>query len=232
MAELPWDEAKRIAAALQTIGHPYADSALKATASDLVKWCKGSFERDPNGHPRIWTPEDQAEWLVAEARVTWEGGWPEKGGTAKLYALFREKFAIEKSLEKAELPHLSYEELIARGLINPPCQVCNERLFIGERPNMTFCLACAEGRSNARFLGEAGLHRLNGESVQKPRATPFLGKSLEKIIDGAAKVLEDEERRKMEQLHRLGETELWEAEKRRKAEQLKKLEESEPGSIQ
>lgn len=85
-ADLDWELAQTLAGALLTIGHPYSDAAVKATALDLLKWCKGSTLDG-----REWTPARQAQWLVDEAR-NWDEGWPDKGGTRKLRNLFLSKF--------------------------------------------------------------------------------------------------------------------------------------------
>ena len=87
MAELPFPVAQTLAASLVTIGHPYIQAAINATAMDLIQWCKGSFIDGCN-----WSPEQQAREITETARATWEGGWPENGGTKRLLELFRAKF--------------------------------------------------------------------------------------------------------------------------------------------
>ena len=87
MADLSLTDAQGLAASLVTMGHPYSQAAINATALDLTHWCKGCEIGD-----HIWIPKEQAEAIVKEARLTWEDGWPEKGGTLRLLGLFRQKF--------------------------------------------------------------------------------------------------------------------------------------------
>jgi hypothetical protein len=95
MAELDLREAQNIAAALVTIGHPFAPAAINATAMDLVRWCKGAIIDG-----RILSPRHQAEALVEEARTKWAEGWPDRGGTMQLLDLFRALF--EKKPEQVK----------------------------------------------------------------------------------------------------------------------------------
>jgi hypothetical protein len=88
MADISVQDALVLAESLTTIGHPkYPPGALMATAMDIQGWCKGGIF---DGRP--WTPLEQAAAIVEEARTTWEGGWPDKGGTMRLFCLFRAKF--------------------------------------------------------------------------------------------------------------------------------------------
>jgi hypothetical protein len=91
-AELKWEAAQSLAASLTTIGHPFQTPAIQATAQDLMRWCTGAI-RDG----RAITAEQQAATLVNEARMTWDG-WPEKGGTKQLFALFQQLFGPAESL--------------------------------------------------------------------------------------------------------------------------------------
>jgi hypothetical protein len=93
MADLDFPMAQRIAAALTTIGHPYNQEAIDATAWDLVEWCKGVIIDG-----KVYSPEDQARALVNTARLEWDC-WPE-GGTANLRALFLLRFAPKPKVEQ------------------------------------------------------------------------------------------------------------------------------------
>ena len=86
MAELELRKAVTIANALLTIGHPFAQAAINATAMDLVNWCHGYI-----ADGQVITPEQQAEALVERARTEWDG-WPEQGGTKQLLELFRSMY--------------------------------------------------------------------------------------------------------------------------------------------
>jgi hypothetical protein len=86
VADLDMKYAMMCAGQLTTIGHPLMEIALKATAADLVSWCKGGIF---GGRP--WTPADQASDLVQEARLTF-GNWEKAGGTTALRRLFYSKF--------------------------------------------------------------------------------------------------------------------------------------------
>ena len=190
MARLDFDVAKSIAASLITIGHPFAGSAIEATAWDLVEWCGGCPQK---GRQPQWSPEQQAAWLVKEARTTWPNGWPERGGTMALLALFRGKF---ESLEPP--PPLGVDEACRRGLINRPCEICEDRLYLGTVPNMLYCLACPEGRRNARWSGEQALHKLNTTPPPVKRKRAVI--DLDDVLRRGQAIYEDEQQRKREQI--------------------------------
>ena len=196
MAELTLGVARNIAGALVTIGHPYHQAAIDATALDLMKWCKGAFV---DGRPV--SPERQAESLVAEARSTWDG-WPEKGGTKALLELFRTMYPPNHSEVSAEWSPLTFEQTVAKGLILPPCPVCDDNLYLGESPNIVYCTACPAGRRNAKWEGEKGLDRLN----RPPMPAHVRGFSAPALItpEQMARALEDETRRRTEQFRRVG----------------------------
>jgi hypothetical protein len=114
MADLKLEIAQSLAAALMNIGHPYQQSALNATALNLIKWCRGNIALG-------LSPEQQATALVEEAAETWTAGWPERGGTAALFALFKAKY-VPKPKEQSEDEMLS--SMIRRGLLTAPCPLC------------------------------------------------------------------------------------------------------------
>lgn len=87
MADLDFDDALQCASQLTTIGHPFSTAAINATAMDLVSLCKGVI-RDG----RAISPAMQASQLVTAARMGWEEGWPDRGGTHKLKRLCQELF--------------------------------------------------------------------------------------------------------------------------------------------
>lgn len=161
MGKLDLDAAKHIAAALITIGHPFNPAAIEATAIDLIKWCRGVCIDG-----RHMDPDEQAEALVDEVRTTWDK-WPD-GGTKLLLEHFRSKFCSQESALKV----LTYEETLAKGLIVPPCEVCDDRLYIGRAPDLQFCEACIKGRRNARWEGPGGLMRLNQRGSNAGKTPP------------------------------------------------------------
>ncbi len=197
MAELDMKDAMVLAESLITIGHPRQAGSVMATAMDLHDWCKGTiFEGRP------WTPLEQATALVQEVRLTWEDGWPEKGGTRKLYALFRAKYA------PTQWKPLSYDQTVAKGLIRPPCAACDDGFYLGKPPNMSYCLACPGGRRHAQWNGDQALHVLNreGANVGERRLappSPLAGLNLDQVLRDGQAVFEDEQRRKREQLEKL-----------------------------
>jgi hypothetical protein len=89
--ELTMPVALQLAQALTAIGHPRIAGAIEGTAEDLIRWCTGSILDNV-----VWPAEAQARWLVREAKETWDEGWPDKGGTAKLRSLFLAKFERRK----------------------------------------------------------------------------------------------------------------------------------------
>ncbi len=112
--QLNFELALEFAESLTTIDHPRSKAAIRATAEDLVYWCVGAFL---DGVP--WSAEDQASWLVTEARHTWER-WT---STADLRKLFRAKFPVKTKPEpEALLP--SVEDYVKRKLLAPRCPLC------------------------------------------------------------------------------------------------------------
>lgn len=97
MADITVQDALVLAESLTTVGHPRAAGSVMATAMDIQGWCKGGIF---DGRP--WTPLEQATAIVQEARTTWEGGWPEKGGTMRLLCAFRAKFDQSKLGEERQ----------------------------------------------------------------------------------------------------------------------------------
>jgi hypothetical protein len=160
MPELNIDDATALAGSLANIGHPRMQAAINATAFCLVKWCKGAIIDG-----LVYSPERQAQELVQRACETWTEGWPVRGGTAKLLALFRELYEARKPV--VENP-ATQEQLIARGVLSPPCEVCNDTLHIGAPPHMMYCTACAQGRHNARWHGPEQLALLNAAPEPAP----------------------------------------------------------------
>lgn len=146
-ADLTLEAARSIAAALQTIGHPYNQAAINATAMDLVRWCKGVIL---NG--RFIGPEEQAIALVNEARETWDQ-WPEQGGTKQLRNLFNEMF---RDPSAGTTPTATYElrrepscstcsdtgwEIVTRNGIEgaQPCSACGA----ARKPEASVCPKCS-----------------------------------------------------------------------------------------
>lgn len=90
MSELSFTVAQSLAASLTTMGHPYGQAAINATAVDLMTWCKGVFFDG-----RFLNPEQQAQKLVNHVRMNWDA-WPEQGGTKLLRAEFLRLFTPPK----------------------------------------------------------------------------------------------------------------------------------------
>ena len=200
MANLDMKDAEILAGQLATIGHPYGAVAILATAQDLVDWCRGGIF---GGRP--WTPAEQAGALVKEARLTL-GNWEKAGGTTALRSLFGDMYPQCCESDPAWKP-ITFEEMIAKGLIRPPCETCDDRQLIGQAPEIRYCMACPGGRHLAKWEGERGLQRLNHPPIEKPRPTRDFS-TVEPITPAQmAAALEDEQRRRAEQqplLHRLG----------------------------
>ena len=182
MPDLTFSVAQNLAASLVTIGHPYQQAAVNATAMDLVKWCKG---RITDGG--VQSPEQQAEALIDEVRTTWTE-WPQ-GGTRALLELFQGKYAPRKTVKP-----VTEEDMRARGLIDPPCEVCDGRLYVGEAPNLNYCITCRAGRHNARWDGEQGLRRLNTQGLKSQ--VPVTNLTYQQLQERAQAIYEEEQRRK------------------------------------
>lgn len=195
MANLDFSVAQHLAAALCSAGHPFQRDVIDATAADLVKWCKGCFIAS-----RAVGPEEQAEALVEKARE-WEGGWPDKGGTAKLKALFTEMFPARQ--EKAWEP-AGADELATRGLLAPRCLHCPL--------DASFC-EYGGPRAHKRYLEEQQYIQAHQEE-KRPRRAPLIQMTAGEFQARAAAFYRDEEQRKA---HQLAEVEREHAERRRDA---------------
>jgi hypothetical protein len=197
MADLTLSVAQNLAGSLVTIGHPYQQAAINATAMDLLKWCKGAILDG-----RIWSAEQQAEALVEEARTTWDQ-WPEKGGTKQLLELFRTKYAPKPKAASASLED-RVPDMIARGILAAPCSHCPAgELFCeygGARAHETAAQEEREARESAK--------RVTREGAKLTRKRPYTPVDLEQFIRGGKAVYEDEQRRKRQQLERVGITEV------------------------
>lgn len=185
MAELPFAVAVNLAGSLVTIGHPFGPVAIEATALDLVKYCRGAILDG-----RTYSPEQQAQALVDEIRTTWDE-WPE-GGTKRLAELFKSKYAPNP--KDPELP--SYEELLSRRMLAPPCQLCE--------PGVSFCeYGGFRGHVKEKAIIDAFLKSKPQETTpapsQKPKRPPITQADLDQIIAAGKASWEDEQRRKREQ---------------------------------
>jgi hypothetical protein len=140
-------------------GFPWDEDVIVAHARYLLRWCKGSIGADGSRD----APDSQAQWLVDEAVSSWEK-WQ---GTTALYKMFRSRYE-QPAETKSEWTPLSCEETITLGLIKAPCGVCDDALYIGKPPNMTYCTACGQGRHNAKWNGDEALHRLNARGRTSP----------------------------------------------------------------
>jgi hypothetical protein len=197
MADLEMKAAEVLAGQLTTIGHPMKPDWLLATANDLVEWCKGGIF---GGRP--WMPAEQAGALVKEARMTL-GDWQKAGGTTALLSLFRAMFPSSRESDPAWAP-LSYEQTVAKGLIRPPCETCDDSLYVGAVPELRYCMACPGGRHAAKWEGEQGLRRLNHPVLPRPRPTRDFAVPTRISPEQMARALEDEQRRRQEQFQRVG----------------------------
>ena len=111
MPDLTFTMAQSLATALTTIGHPYAQAAVNATALDLMTWCKGVFWEGRI----VMNPEAQAQALVNHVRLNWDG-WPEQGGTKQLYEEFVRMFS----------PAAAAGENIWQASPPPACEACGD----------------------------------------------------------------------------------------------------------
>jgi hypothetical protein len=144
VAELDFNVALRLAGALTTVGHPFREEAIEATALLLVRLCKGAVIDG-----RQWTPRQQAQAMVDEIVSTWE--WPERGGTKALQELYYAKYAGLP----AGAPVLSPDGALQRGLLAKPCKFCE--------PSAAYC-----------EYGGARAHQKQKEIAEAFAATPAL----------------------------------------------------------
>lgn len=174
--KLAFEDAQHLAASLVTIGHPFQKTAIEATAFDLMKWCQGYFAGST-----VIDPQRQAEQLVDRARVEWEDGWPEHGGTKRLRLLFEQMYPAKTvGLAPAD-PNV----LKSRGLLALPCPLCPED-----------ALFCEYGgrRGHQRFLDDQKM--LAPAKPLKNRPTI----NLDAILHNGEQLWRDEQIRKQRQL--------------------------------
>lgn len=182
MADLSVQVAQGLVGYLLTIGHPYQQAAVNATALNLIKWCKGDISRR-------MTPEQQAQALVEDAAETWEK-WPE-GGTRALLELFRAKYAPQKKVLTAEE---SVASMIGRGQLAPPCDRCD--------PGLLYC-QYGGSRAHAHYDAEAAARaKVVIDITTSPKPKPTI--NLDQLLARAPAVYEEEQYRKCEQLQRVG----------------------------
>lgn len=190
MATLTFEVALQMAGSLTTIGHPYAKPALDATAMDLMKWCKGGIFDG-----RVWTAEQMAEAMVEEARTTW-GDWTEAGGTTALRALFKAKFSKPPASweQKFNGEERGIASLIERGLLTPPCEHCG--------PADPYCEFGGAKRHGAAVAKERALGK--EAMAREPPPPPPAARDYNEMSRRALVAYEDEQRRKAEQLQKVG----------------------------
>ena len=86
--------------------------AIKQTAQDLLDWCTGGHHQG-----RHWSPREQADWLVREARATWD----EWEGPKALRGLFLSRFGSGRQQRPELPPFQSY------GKPNILCRSCEDQ---------------------------------------------------------------------------------------------------------
>jgi len=168
--ELDPDLAVSLARRLKTIPGDsayFSEDAILAIAADLRRWCKGAwFEGKP------WSPQRQADWLVTEARETWQK-WE---GTAAFKRLFLEKFD----------PRPPNRPPVFEGYQKPPilCATCGDTGIVKPRGVNAYC-DCDMGASLKADpeLGEKWLEVLNRSAersrlIKRPASTSELRASL------------------------------------------------------
>jgi hypothetical protein len=142
-------EASRLTEALHAIKNaPRAGGALKWTAADLLDWCTGGYHWG-----RQWSPREQADWLVQEARATWD----EWEGPKALRDLFLSRFG-QPELQTFQ----NYEKPITL------CQKCRDQGALRRGDRYTAC-DCEVGRALTPSLLEV----MNGvKSIDARREAP------------------------------------------------------------
>ncbi len=116
-------------------GFPYDEEAVKASAEDLQRWCRGA-----RLGLTTYSPEQQAYWLVNEAREQ----WTEWLGTAALLALFRAKFVP---------PVPASNEAKSLGPKRPVlCRKCKDSSYVGAPHAQAYC-DCEAGQTMKQSFG-------------------------------------------------------------------------------
>jgi hypothetical protein len=199
VADLDMKDAEVLADSLCTINHPMLQAARLSTAMDLHDWCHGGiFEGRP------WTPLEQANALVQEARLTF-GDWAKAGGTTALLAIYRAKFPEPL---KPALPPLTTAELIATGRVAAPCEYCDPGepwcQFGGAKGHARYLPGGIFGPRQHEIAVEELRHRDRPATIlTMPRAASILPPTYEEMQARGKAQYEDECRRKREQLQRL-----------------------------
>ena len=160
---------------------------FRGTAKDRQGVCRGASSE------KSWGPAGrQGRWLVAQACERGHEGWPDKGGSAKLRALFDALFPKPRnetwSQERADEENAAMlASMIERGILTPPCAACE--------PGAPYCEYGGLKR-HQRARAEEEKARLN---VPPPRRAP-MPIDVGKILSQGRIAFEDEQRRKREQL--------------------------------
>ena len=179
MANLDFGVAQSLAGSLTTIGHPWAETAVRATAMDLIKWCSGAII---NGRP--CTPEQQAQALIDHVRENWEE-WPDKGGTKRLYELFQVLFPPKA----AATPAPDTAQLAERGLLAAPCVHCE--------PEASFC-EYGGARGHAAAIADQKYWEERG--AQKRTGAPLIQLTAQEFQRRGAEFKREERERKARQV--------------------------------
>ena len=131
--------AQAFAKRLQVIdSFPWSKEAADAIAECLIRWCRGFIEGR-----RVWQPEDQAEWLIAETIARAADSGEKWEGVAQLRAIFRERF-------QAAVKTMVIEHQIYRTPKETLCTVCDdtgwEPYQINGNDYSKVCTACSARR--------------------------------------------------------------------------------------
>lgn len=186
--------AKSMVRRLMAIGHPYHEDAIMGSALDLTEWCKGAFIDGV-----AYAPEDQADWVVTQAR-RWAEGWPDRGGPEKLRALFMEKFAPGQSADLPQFPPLEIKEAIRRGLVSGPCRYCLEQAAAAATDTPEIC-PYAGATGHKKYLPELEASSAQTAESAKPKEASKTGMTLprielEQLIANAERNYQEDLRRK------------------------------------
>ena len=148
MSELNVEIARSLARTLCAISgfKDFHEETINATADDLREWCQGGII---NGEE--WSPERQAQWLIHEARHTWDK-W---AGTKQLHALFLSKFQPLAFLGPDRV--LEYDEPVIE------CVKCQDMGTFKNKEGLHVYCDCSQGvhHRDDPDMGEKWLKLLN-----------------------------------------------------------------------
>ena len=137
---------------------------------------------------------EAAKRLVEDAALNWDG-WPERGGTKMLRDLFRERYEPKQVAAAPSPEAATVARMVAAGHLAKPCGLCP--------PDAEFC-EYGGARGHQRYATEQAARIAEAAQPAKPMKPVVSLHNVRRLMANAATSHAEEQRRKREQLERVG----------------------------